>query len=127
MNPDDLPEQSFILDGPVMRVRWMRYRHAFPARRFLEKYPDDFGQFVQRCREMAYFGKIRLTNNGHQLDDEYRELHQFNLKVTRSWGYKDGNVYLVLHAAKKKTKGQEPDYATALKRLQDYRAGNPND
>lgn len=107
-----------------MRVRWMRYRHAFPAREFLEGFPDDFGQFLQRCKEMALFGKIRLQNNGHQLtDDPYRDLHQFNMKVTRSWGYKDGRTYVVLHAAKKRTTGQEPDYDRALKRLQDYLDG----
>jgi len=107
-----------------MRVRWLRYKGAFPARRFLEDYPDDFAQFLQRCNEMARFGRIRLENNGHQMTNEpFRVLHQFNLKVTRSWGYKHGNVYLVLHAAKKRTTGQEPDYRTALKRTQDYLDG----
>lgn len=110
-----------------MRVRWMRFRHEFPARRFLERHPYDFAQFLQRCREMARFGRIRLENNGHQLEGEFRDLHQFNLKVTRSWGYKDRNTYVVLHAAKKKTTGQEPDYRTALKRLQDYLNGPADD
>lgn len=105
----------------------MRYRHAFPARRFLERYPADFAQFLQRCKEMASFGRIRLENNGHQLDDEYRDLHQFNLKVTRSWGYKDGDDYIVLHAAKKRTTGQEKDYNAALKLLQDYLDGPTDD
>jgi hypothetical protein len=108
----------------------MRYRHDFPAKRFLEKYPEDFAQFLQRCLEMATFGEIRLEHHGHQLrGDGYRDLHQFNLKVTRSWGYKDKerDVYLVLHAAKKRTRGQEPDYDVAWKRLQDYLRGPIND
>lgn len=128
MNPDELPDTAFIIEGPYYRVRWMRYRHEFPARRFLEGYPEDFGQFLQRCREMANFGEIRLEHHGHQLRGTgYRELHQFNLKVTRSWGYKDGNTYLVLHAAKKRTTGQEPDYDIAWKRLQNYRNGKTDD
>jgi len=126
-DPNELPETAFILDGPICRVRWMRYCHDFPARRFLEQYPDDFAQFLQRAREMANYGRIRLTNNGHQLDENYAVLHQFNLKVTRSWGIRDGRTYLVVHAAKKRTKGQTPDYDQALRMYYDYLKGPTND
>lgn len=126
-DPNDLPETAFILDGPALRVRWMRYRHDFPARRFLEQYPEDFAQFLQRAREMASFGRIRLHNNGHQLGGDYAVLHQFNLKVTRSWGIRDGRAYVVVSAAKKRTKGQEADYDCALQMYEDYLNGPTND
>lgn len=127
VTPHEPPETAHIIDGPVMRVRWVRYDHEFPARRFLEGYPDDFGQFLQRCQEMANFGRIKLWNNGHQLNDPYNTLHQFNLKATRSWGYKDGRTYIVLSAAKKRTTGQEPDYDRAIKILRNYLEGRNND
>lgn len=123
MSLDDLDETAHILEGSVLRVRWMRYQGEFPARRFLEKYPEDFAQFLQRAREMADFGRIRLPNNGHSLGGTHSVLHQFNMKVTRSWGIRDGNVYLIVHAAKKRTTGQESDYEKAMQRRQDYFTG----
>jgi hypothetical protein len=128
VEPDELPETAFILQGPILKVRWMRFDHAFPARRFLEQYPEDFAQFLQRCREMADYGRIRLRNNGHQLHGEFAALHQFNLKLTRSWGVRDGDVYLVLDAdTKKNDKKQQADYRRALLKYQDYLNGPSND
>ena len=101
----------------------MRFDHDFPARSYLNGYPHDFSQFLQRCREMANCGVIRLRNNGHQLSGRYSDLHQFNLKDTRTWGFRDGRLYIVLNAAKKRTTGQGPDYERSLSLLEDYRAG----
>lgn len=105
----------------------MRYNHDFPARTFLQAhFPNDIPQFLQRAKEMAEYGRIRLSNNGHQLDGPYSDLHQFNMKLTRSWGMRDGDVYVVLHAAKKRTTGQEPDYNKALALRDNYLTG-PDD
>lgn len=124
MDQNELPETAFIVDGPATRVCWMRHAGDFPARRFLEKYPQDFVQFMQRCQEMATFGYIRLWANGHQLKGStYSALHQFKMNVTRSWGYLDGRTYVVLSAAKKRATGQEPDYDRALALLDDYLTG----
>lgn len=117
---------AFIYQG-IVRVRWMRHDGEFPARVFLEKYPDDFMRFLNRAKEMATTGTIRLHKNGHPLEGQYSELHQFNMELTRSWGFRAENVYVVVHAAKKRTTGQEPDYERALTRREDYLTRTPDD
>lgn len=125
---DELPDTCFIRKGAAMRVRWMRHQGEFPARSFLERqFPEDIPQFLQRAREMANFGRIRLRSNGHQLGGRYGVLHQFNLTHTRSWGVRDGNVYVVVNAGKKRTTGQEPDYERSLELANDYFEGRSRD
>jgi hypothetical protein len=112
---------AHIYQGDVLRVRWMRYQGTFPAKDFLLGYPEDFARFVQRVREMADTGTILLPTLGHQLKGKYRELHQFKMSLTRSWGVRDSGVYVVLHAGlKKKAKEQVADYERALMLRDNY-------
>jgi broad specificity phosphatase PhoE len=120
-------ETSFIYEGAFLRVRWMRYRGAFPARDVLLAFPDDFTRFLQRVQEMGDTGRILLRHHGHYLKAPYQELHQFNMERTRSWGFRTGNVYVVLCAAKKRTSGQEQDYDRALRMRADYLERMPDD
>jgi hypothetical protein len=105
----------------------MRFQHAFPAREFLNGFPDDFGRFLRRVEEMAETGTIALKRHGHALQGPYRELFQFNMELTRSWGFRVDNVFVVLNAAKKRTTGQEPDYDRALAMREDYLKGHDDD
>lgn len=120
-------ETAFIYQGTVLRVRWMRYQGEFPARQFLKQYPEDFARFLYRVQEMGDAGRIALKKHGHPLKGPYRELHQFNMELTRSWGFRVDDVYVVLHAGKKRTTGQEPDYDRALALRADYLTGPLDD
>lgn len=105
----------------------MRYRGAFPARAFLEQYPEEFARFLHRVEEMGDTGRISVKKHGHQLKGPYRDLHQFNMELTRSWGFRTDNAYVVLNAGLKRTTGQEPDYDRSLALREDYLTGNPDD
>lgn len=105
----------------------MRHQGEFPARVFLRQFPDDFARFLFRAEEMGDTGRIALKKHGHPLHGPYRELHQFNMELTRSWGIRVDDVYVVLSAAKKVTKGQEPDYDRALVLRADFLNGRDDD
>ena len=105
----------------------MLYQGDFPAHVFLKNYPDDLTRFLFRVQEMGDTGRIALKKHGHPLKGPHRELHQFNMELTRSWGFRVGDVYVVLSAAKKVTKGQESDYDRALLLRADYLNGPQDD
>jgi hypothetical protein len=120
-------DSCFIYQGAALRVIWMRYQGHFPAREFLEGYPDDFARFLFRVEEIGDTGRITLKKHGHQLKGPYRDLHQFNMELTRSWGFRVDDTYVVLSAGLKRTKGQEPDYDRALALRTDYFTGRNDD
>jgi hypothetical protein len=106
----------------------MRYQGSFPARDYLEQVPEDFMRFLRRCEEMGDTGTVRLKAHGHALQGpRYRSLFQFNMEETRSWGFRYEHVYIVLNAAQKNSKNQEPDYETALELRADYLNGPQDD
>lgn len=105
----------------------MRYDHAFPAREFLKRFPDDFARFLLRAEEMAEFGTISVKRHGHALKGRWADLYQFNMELTRSWGFRHRDAFIVLSAAKKRTSGQEPDYEFALKLREDFLNGVQDD
>lgn len=122
-NTIEIGDAAFIYEGAKLRIRWMRYQHDFPARSFLEGYPEDFAQFLWRAEEMARTGTIFLPSQGHPLKGPYRELFQFNMALTRSWGFhvSNSNVFVIVDAdTKKKAKEQETDYKRALALRADY-------
>lgn len=121
-------DTAHIYEGAVLRVRFMRHAGTFPAVVVLRQFPDDFLRFHRRCEEMGDTGTIRVRAHGHSLKGpRYRELFQFNMEMIRSWGFRDAGVFIVLNAAKKKPKNQEPDYETALDLRADYLTGLNDD
>lgn len=106
----------------------MRYKGSFPAREYLNSVPDDFTRFLQRCEEMGDTGTIALKSHGHALKGpRYRYLFQFNVEDTRSWGFRTKGMFVVLNAAPKNPKNQEPDYEVALAMREDFIHGPPDD
>jgi hypothetical protein len=105
----------------------MRYQQGFPARDFLRQFPDDMSRFLARAEEMAEYGTMSLRSHGHALKGRFNELFQFNMRITRAWGFRLGDVFVVLSAAKKRTRGQEADYDFALRLRENYLTGIQDD
>jgi hypothetical protein len=100
----------------------MRYEHDFPAKTFLLGYVDDLQAFLARAEEMGDTGTISLRSKGHALKGPYRELFQFNMPITRAFGFRYTRDFIVLSAALKKgtAKAQASDYAYAIKLRDNY-------
>jgi hypothetical protein len=100
----------------------MRYEGDFPAKTFLLGYLEDFQAFLARAEEMGETGTISLKSKGHPLKGNYRELFQFNMPLTRAFGFRHGRDFIVLSAALKKStaKAQAADYEYALKLRANY-------
>lgn len=58
----EIGSAAHIFEGRVLRVRWMRYRNSFPARDFLQRFPEEMMRFKERCEEMGNTGTIRLES-----------------------------------------------------------------
>jgi len=122
-NTGTLVDNSFIISGAALRIRWMRYRGRFPAKEFLSAYPEDLQAFLARAEEMADRGKLTLGSKGHWLTGKhYSSIFEFKMPVTRAFGFRDGNVLYITNAAKKAdtVKAQTPDYERAMKLRADF-------
>lgn len=113
---------SFIYAGTKLQVRWMRYDHDFPARSFLQNYPDDFARFLLRVEEMGNTGRISLPSQGHALSGKaHRGLYEFKMNKTRAYGFEHSGRFIVVSAAtKKKKKSQIMDHDFAAKLRRNY-------
>lgn len=116
-----LEKQCFIYAGALLRMRWMRYEGDWPARSFLEQYPEDFSRFLHRIQEMGNTGKISLPAHGHWLKPPYRDLFEFKMAKTRAFGFQIERTFVITSAATKKKKGaQVADYDAAMALRTDY-------
>ena len=122
-------DSGLIYSGSILRVRWMRFKGSYPAKAFLSGYREDFQAFLARAEEMGDFGRIAIDKKGHFLKGDYREIYEFKMPITRAFGFRDGNLFIVTNAARKTdtTKAQIPDYDRALKLKADYLARNHSD
>jgi hypothetical protein len=103
----------------------MRYERDFPAKTFLLGYLEDFEAFLARAEEMGDQGTVALRSKGHALKGPYRQLFQFNMPLTRAFGFRYSRDFIIVSAAMKKgsAKAQESDYKFALKLRANYLEG----
>lgn len=118
-------DRSLIALGEHFVVRWMRYRQAYPAQRYLERLGAERikveARLLALCLRMAEHGHLPDPAHGHWLAMPFDSIFEFKPHGHRFFAFADGStLYLTNGAPKRKAKVQVGDYALAERLRLDY-------